>query len=295
MLEGKGEKAVDKVTRKYLMQVKSELLDAMSQASPLYDKARAKFESMSPMVDELKFGVFGRIEGLDEKQLRSAASIIFDAAESNPAVMESTIRTLKGIDGGEQLARDLLRSEMERRLARMKLGVDEIADMGGVANEPAKIQNALFGNFAQRQVFFRALKELSPSSAKNALWLERALARAQSGRPGGSQTAIRKEIQDEFKRGRFLNLRNWFRSPVDTAAGIGEDEMYSMRVRAAGDALYSPDWTADMARVRKLDPNSREGQSAFIKLLDSIVQYNMGTGLSNQVAATGGRKLAEGE
>ena len=290
LLEDKGETALGKNSYGVVNEAKIKLNQLMEDSSPLYRDAMDEFRSLSPAIEDLLDGNIGRLADLKSKDLKNASKIIFDAAETNPAIMMSTIATLRGVRGGNEILNGLVRNELERRLGKMKVDLADTAATGGrkLENSPQNLLNNFFGNASQKKILFAALKELSPTAAKNAKWLEISLNRASAGRPGGSQTGIRTEISRRL-RGVSVALRNFIRSPIEATVGLGEEAMFSRKVEAIGDALYDPDWMPDMKKIRNLDPNSREAQSQFSALLDKITAVNAAGRTGSQLIATGTR------
>lgn len=279
MIAAKGEKGLGPTTKRYLVQLQTALVKQMKDASGEYKAAAAKFAELSPPVTDLMDGVFGRLSKLKDTDLRRASALIFDAAETNPAVLTNTIRTLKSVEGGDEILQGLLRTELEKRLGKLRSGLDDVASTGGrnLENTPAHLLSKLFGNAGQKDLLMTALRQVSPEAGRNAKWLEIALERASAGRPGGSQTGIRAEVTRRL-RGGALAVRDFFRKPLDTSLGIGEEQVFSSKVRALGDALYNPDWAPDMQRIRRLGTTSDEAASAFEQLLDEIVAVNAAIG-----------------
>lgn len=297
MISPGGAKGVGPTTKRYLTQVQKELVSAMREASPTYAGAMDEFRANSAAVDVLRDSLFGRLNTLKDTNLKQASRILFDAGETNPTVIRDSLKILRNVEGGDDVARGLLRTELERRLGRMKVGLTEAAQTGGrqIENVPRQLLNTLYGNDSQKRVLFAALAELDPGALKNARWLEDALGRAAEGRPGGSQTGIRNVIAQQLK-GAGLAIRDFFRKPIDTLVGIGEDQRFSRKVRAVGDALYNPDWAPDMDKIRKLNPRSPEAKSQFEKLLETIIEQNELTGVVSQSVGIAGRKeLTENE
>ena len=290
MIEGTRESSVGNTTKRYLSDLQSDLVREMTDQSPSYRAARDEFRRLSPLVDEVRAGVFGRIADIDDKDLKRVSGIIFDASESNPEILANSIRTLTNIEGGSEIVAGLLRTEIEKRLGRMKSGVSELAEVGGrqAENVPANLLNALFGNSKQKGMLFSALRELDPQAEARAKWLEKALERSRQGRPGGSQTGIRNVINAKLN-GVSLSIRNFFRNPIESVFGIGEDEMFSVRAAALGEALYNPDWSPDMKRIMKLNPNSQESASKFEVLLNKIVKANEISGTTRRVSTVAPR------
>ena len=243
----------------------------------------------------MRAGVFGRIADIQDKDLKRVSGVIFDATESNPEITINAIRALKNVEGGREIASGLLRTEIEKRLGRMKSELGELSETGGrtLENVPANLLNNFFGNAKQKNMLMGALNELNPTAAANAKWLEKSLIRAKQGRPGGSQTAVRSVITEKL-RGVNAGIRQFFRKPIDSIVGLGEDAQFSRRAQALGEALYNPDWAPNMARIRKLNPNSPAAQSQFEKLLTEIVDANEQLGLTRR-AATVAPRVALGE
>ena len=289
MLEAQGDSALGKNSRRIITQAQKELVAQMESASPRYKEAMDEFRSLSPAINDLLDGNIGRLADLKNKDLKNASQIIFDAAETNPAIMLSTLKTLKGVKGGNEILSGLIRNELERRLGRMRVDFADTATTGGrkLENSPQNLLNNFFGNASQKKILFAALKNLSPTAEKNAKWLEVSLNRASAGRPGGSQTGIRAEISRRL-RGVSLAFRDFIRSPIESAVGLGEEAMFSRKV----DAL---DWAPDMAKIRNLDPNSKEAQSQFSALLNKIAAVNAAGRTGSQAVATGARGLLNDE
>ena len=292
MIAGTGVEQLGPTTKRYLTQIKASLVDQMTSASGGYKTASDAFKAASPEVDVLLDGMVGRIAGLKTTNLKSLSNLIFDAAETNPTVMRDTIRTLRGTEGGDDLVQSLLRTQMQQRLGKMRVGIDDmVADGATSVNVPLNVESRLFGNAAQRKLMFAALDEISPQAGQNARWLSKGLQRAKSGRPGGSQTAIRGEVKERM-RGISGAVRNFFAKPVQTLANVGEEAAWSRKVEALGDAMYNPDWRPDMNRIRRLDPNSAEAQSQFTQLLTRIVETGTNIAESANISGAGQQALS---
>jgi len=288
MIDGRGDDAIGNTTKRFLVDLQTDLVDQMVSQSPSYRAARDLFRQNSQLVDEVRGGVFGRIAEIQDKDLKRVSGVIFDATESNPTVVLNSIRALKNVEGGRDIASGLLRTEIEKRLGGMKSALSEISETGGrkLENAPANLLNTFFGNAKQKRMLMSALEELNPDAASNARWLEQSLSAASSGRPGGSQTGIRAVITEQL-RGVGLGIRNFFRSPIDSIVGIGEEAAFSRKVAAFGDALYNPDWTPDMKRIKKLKPS--EAASEFEKLLNTILKADDALGVTRRATTTGAR------
>ena len=294
MLEGQGDNAVGKTIGQNLMDIKSALLRTM-EAYPGYKEGMDLFRQMSPAINRLEEGKIGQLANLDPQQYKNVSKILFDAAETNPEVTKQAIKTLQSVDAlpgytgvGSQIIRDLLNSEIRRRIGGMRTNVlDPTVSMGmRMENVPAQLKNAIFGNASQREVLLTALREADPNSVKNFIWLEKILDRASSGRPGGSPTAIRQVVLQKMLNLGTSVIRNIFRRPIETTAGIGEEAIIDARIEAFGDALYDPDYSKEMAKIRKLGPE--KGLENFDTLTAKILDLNLNrTGIMNRAGTVG--------
>ena len=296
IIEARGDNSIGNTTKRFLTDLQTDLVDVMTEQSPSYRAARDEFRRLSPLVDEVRAGVFGRVADIQDKDLKRVSGILFDASETNPQVAANAIKALKNVEGGNEIASGLLRTEIEKRLGRMKSELTDLSVTGGrkVENVPANLLNNLFGNAKQKKILMDSLKELNPAAFENAKWLEESLTRASSGRPGGSQTGIRNVITQKL-RGVTMGIRDFFRKPIDSLVGIGEEADFSRRAAALGEALYNPDWAPDMKKVRKLNPNSEAAKSQFEKLLTKVVDTNEALGVSTQALTTSARVSARDE
>jgi hypothetical protein len=128
--------------------------------------------------------------------------------------------------------------------------------------------NSVFGNTKQRRVLFSAVDSNS-ESGKNLKYLEDVLKRAAQGRPGGSQTAVRKVIDRELKEGALNSFREWM-SPLKKALLVGEEKFFNDRVKSMADAMFDPEWRPQMKEIRALDPKGNSAQRAMLQLLNDV-------------------------
>ena len=113
-------------------------------------------------------------------------------------------------------------------------------------------------------------KSVDGELRKNLKYLETALGRARLGRPGGSQTAIREEIKRELRGGPVQSIRDLFRNPIDTIVSTGDDAAFNKRVRALSEAMFNPEYKAEMAKIRKMPPTSAASAKALTQLVKDI-------------------------
>lgn len=253
-------------TQRQLLGVQEHLISEMEKASGLYAQARAEFKRLSPDVDALKEGVIGRTANVKDPQLKSLSRTIFDAAETDPTVIARVRKVIDAADPGAY--DDLLRIEMGRRLGALK------PTQSLVENAPGQLRRALFGNQAQRKALFAALR---PPQRAIAQWLDTKLGRASLGRPGGSQTAARQEIKEEFKKGTVRALITFLGSPVRGLAKVGEEKAIIRNARAVAELIFDPSYERDVRSIiRQSTANTREGGQELLTLLAAVAGQELG-------------------
>ena len=262
MLNKIGTDSLGNTTKAKLAEAKDLLVSQIDEASPAYLEARKAFEAASPPVTKLNDSIIGSIAGYDDKQLKSIAQRVFDPAEANTTNIQNAKRAISDVD--PDAWNTLFRSEIERRMGRVKADIGDLSTVAATENIPAQLFNSVFGNKKSRDVLFAAADE---STKKNLKYLETVLKRASKGRPGGSQTGIRSEISRELRGGAFQSLRDFFKKPIEATASIGEEAAFNSKVKALSNALFDPQWKGEMAKIRKLPPASSEAKRRMDKLL----------------------------
>ena len=256
-----GQDAVGNTTKRFMTDVKNDLTEQLVKQSPSYRAARDEFIRFSPEVTKIQESIVGKIAGLSDLQLKQVSSKIFDPAQVNPQVVAQAKKSITDVDPGAW--DEIVRVEFERRLGSIK----STAGAGTVENIPGQLFRAIFPNDKSTKVLFNSLDE---TQKKNLKYLQTALGRARLGRPGGSQTAAREEIKRELKGGATQAIRDFFKGPISTVASTGEDLMFNRRVTALAKALFDPTWKAEIATLRRLNPNSPAAARAMTQLLNDI-------------------------
>lgn len=259
IIEGRGVDAIGKTTKRFLVDAQRDLVEEMTKQSPSYRAARSEFIRTSPPVATMQESIIGKMADIDDTQLKSIARRIFDPAETNPKVIRQAKKVIDDVD--PDAWNQLLRTELERRMGTVAADITETT----AENVPGQLHRAIFGNAKQRAVLFNAV---DGEMAKNMKYLETVLKRAKLGRPGGSQTAAREEIKAELRGGSVQAVRDFFRKPISSVISTGEDAAFNRRVRALADALFDPQWKPQVAKLRKLDPNSSAADRAMTQLLN---------------------------
>ena len=260
MLEDVGSSALRKDNRRILTYIQKNLVDSMSEASPLYKAANSKFESLSPSVTNIE-DILGSAANVSDDKLKLISKKIFDPSQTNPEVIK-TARKL--IDEADPTAwNDLMRVELQRRIGGMQTLVE---DLPGelVGNVPAQLRRVIYGNPEQRRTFLSALR---PEQRKNFVYLEDVLRRASAGRQAGSPTAPFQAAMDKM-RGSAAALRDMVFRPIQSAQKVGEQGLFDRNVSRLTEVLFDPNWEPSLRKLRHMNPES----NASFDLLKEILK-----------------------
>jgi len=253
-----GADSVGNTTKRFMSDINRDLTGNLVDQSPSYRAARSEFIRTSPEVANIQNSIIGKIANLDDTQLKQVTAKLFDPAQTDPSIILKAKRSIQDVD--PDAWNEIIRVELERRLGSIKSS-DEF---GSVENIPGQLFRALFPNDKSTRVLFNSLD----GEAKNNLrYLRKALGRAKLGRIVGSPTAGREARKKELKGGFFRDL---FRNPINTIVSTGEDTAFNLRVSALAKALYDPRWKADMAKVRKFNPDTPAASRAMTQLIKDI-------------------------
>ena len=263
LIEGRGDNSLGRSTKRFLTEVKNDLVDTMTSQSPSYRAARDEFIRLTPAVTELDNSLVGRIANIPDDQLKNVAGKIFDPKEINPTVLRNAKNVINDVDPGAW--NDLVRVETERRLGGLRNFLSETGEES-VSNIPGQIRTALFGNPKNRQVFLSALDK---EQRQNFRYLEDVLGRSMKGRAAGSPTTPFKEALDKM-RGVSGVLRDTIFRPVSTVQGVGEQSLFDSRTKAVAELMFNPQWKPQMNKLRKLDPNSSEAARVLTQFFRSF-------------------------
>jgi len=261
-IDSYGENSLGNTTKRYMTDVITDLTDDLTSQSPSYRAAKSEFARLSPDVDAMVDSPIGRASKLDDLQLKQLSKQVFDPSETDTNVIKNAKKTIKDIDPD---AWDmLLRSELQRRMGRMRSDLGELSQSASTENVPSQLYNSIYGNEKSRRVLYEAA---TPEVRKKLKYLETALKRASKGRPGGSQTGVRAEISKEMRGGIIQSIRNLVRSPIDTTLGVGEEAAFNKRVSQMADVLFDPSWNSDWDKLRNLEATSSKAGEIFDKML----------------------------
>lgn len=257
ILASNSDAPLDAYTKKLVIGIQKSLVDRIEIFSEPYKAARLEFARLSPAVDELLDGTVGRVAELSDKQLRSAARVIFDPMEgiTNPAAMRNAKAAITGVEGGQDSWNSIVRSEMERRLGSLRTKQDNMSEVI-LEDLPGKMWSAIFGNNQSKNILFAAVDE---DAAKALRFLDEALSKASLGRTVGSPTAQRSKI---IKDARPLNTLRRFLQPKDLVDELGsEGELRRMAL-----SIFTDDGTDIINKIAEMIKRGEDYGSEYEKL-----------------------------
>lgn len=257
-----GDKAVSGPIKFDVVTIKRELVDQMSDASPLFRAAEDEFIRLSPAVKELEDSILGAASKVKDIDLQNISSRIF-ARNSNPETVRNAKKLIDSVD--PEAWNVMLRGELQKRFG----GIETLAeDLSGelIGNIPGQLRSAIFGNPEQRRTLLAAM---NTDQRKNFVYLDEVLRRASSGRQAGSPTASFGAALDKL-RGVGGVLRDVIFRPLETLQKTGESGLFDRNVAALTEVLFDPKFKPQLSKLRKLDPNSPAAGRALTQLLDDI-------------------------
>ncbi len=264
--ELKGE--LDKV-RRTLMDEVDKVGKVGDELSP-YAKARAIYSSDAPAVKKLENGFLGRLASTEDMNLERIPSQIFGEKGTlvNPAKMQQIRKEIEAVN--PQLWRDITRTQFEIQLSKVS---SEVGESKVIENIPAQLHAKLFGNSARKNVMYAAM---DPETAKSFRYLEQGLKRAKVGRPGGSQTDIRKRLADEDIKGIRGAIGNFLMNPREAGVsgvarlttGMSKEARQRVRERALAKVMFDPKWKPHLEELRKVNSGTQRAGAMLKGMLD---------------------------
>lgn len=263
IIDSVGDKAVSGTIKGEVAQVKRELVEKMSEASPLFRNAEDEFIRLSPAVRELEDSVIGQISKIDDTQLKTVAQKIFDPKTelTDPSSIRNAKKAIESVN--PQAWNDLIRVEMNRRLGGLEQLIEEIPG-DFVGNIPGQLRRTLFGNPSQRKALLAGMNE---EQKQNFKYLETVLKRASSGRAAGSPTAAFGQAIEKLK-GVSSVIRDIIFRPLSTLQQTGERGIFDRNVANLSRVMFDPDFKPQLKKLQKLNQDSPAAARALIQLLN---------------------------
>ncbi len=259
-IEGYGESSVDKSVKGALQEVRATLRGEMERASPAYDAVKELYSDASGPIESLRATLVGKVAGITDENLKRVIPTIFDAQQSNPTVLRNARQVIEAKD--PEAWQMMTRAYLEGQLGKISTRAIE-----GVPNLPAAYGRALFGsNRVQRRMILDALPA---EQQENAKWMELALAAAARGRSTGSDTAAKTEAIRSIREGgleQYINPLTWAKGLSEAAKQARFERRASNFVRLMTD----DNWSAEMSKLRELDPSDSATGRALLQALMRI-------------------------
>ncbi len=133
-----------------MLGAKTRLTDALDSSSADYHMARATFQENSAPVNELNNSIIGKIANLDDTNLKSVSSMLFDPKEMDTRVLENAMSVIskQNPDAWGGIVRQHLQSKLESAL---QINSDAISTL-------KTFKNTVMGTPRQEQILKIALK-----------------------------------------------------------------------------------------------------------------------------------------
>jgi hypothetical protein len=265
MLEKTGEDGLARSSKRFLRDVKSDLVDELTKQSPSYRAARSEFIRTQGPIDELLNSIVGKVSSLSDDQLDQAASKVF-----NQNVTPEAVRSAKKViqEQDPEAWNQIVRRELFRRVGGIQAKVAE-QGVENISNTPGELKAAIFGNENQRRVL---LQSLEGEPRKNLLYLEKILESTASGRAAGSPTTPFAVIRDKLM-GSLRVAKQAITSPLETVAKVGDETIFNRNARALADIMFDPKWIERMSEVRALG-NSKQAATKIESLLEDALRVS---------------------
>jgi len=245
------------------------------------NEARKNLQRLRVTLEQAKrkYGTtrIGRIAQIPDEKIGGVLKEIF-SAKVDPGEIEQ-VRDIIIANGGQDAWDKILRAELTQRVTPIEsLATDKGAE--SIPNIANKLLSSIYGNPMSR---LKLMNASSGEARKNLLALEDLLYFVQSGRAAGSPTSPFQRIAERLM-GRFRVVKQGITSPIDTAAGIGDETIFNRNARALADVVYDEKWLERMSRIRAMG-QTPQAVDAFSRLLDDAIRT--GTQATQQAAIPG--------
>lgn len=253
--------------KKVLTGLQKRLVGTMDEVSPDYKAARATFADESSNVNPLEEGLIGKIANTKDTQLKTVARSLFDPAESDPRVLEKAIDEIHAQDPNALNA--IVRNHLQAQFEGMRSSVMDNGTILGRA-----FAEKVMGTPKKRDILFTALK-YNPEAKQNLAHMARVFPALAKGAAEGSPTATRQEIIKGMKGKNVYSGLRALSEPVNSLRNMLtnlETEKAKVAYKAMAEASLNPKYADEMAKIRKLSPQSKEGLTRLGALVSRIAQ-----------------------
>ena len=278
MIEKSGPEGLTGTTKKELVEVKKALSDAMYGADPRYKEVTDLYRELSIPIKDLEETIVGKGVKLKHADLQRMSEIMFNPKKVKPGTLRALKTVIDEID--PSAFGSLLRAKLESQLRA-------IPDVLGQARsgKKAKVYSVgeIYGALSKSEGEAGLIKAvLTKDQAKNFTYLKEQLRKASLGRSGGSDTTIKTTFIEKLKgtvAGAIISVAAPLYAFGSVGAGLSGARMLSSKVKDATldkrlgylyEAILDPKWSNDMARIRKMDPQTPAAGRAFAQLINNI-------------------------
>lgn len=234
----------------------------ISGKNDFFKQANETYSRLSKPVEKLRNGIVGDVAKLKDKQVKGIRTKLLDNGlfNANPNEINSAKRAISKVD--PKAWDGIIREEFRTRIQnKVKDRVFSISD------RPAEFLTALGGPKGRDISMMRSA--MNSESRKRYDYLIKGLERQSKGRPGGSQTDIRKVIGEKWKEGAATK---WARlmSPREKVQTAAEQAAYDKNRDIAADLIFNPKWSADWKQLNRLAPNSKASATKFQEMIGVV-------------------------
>jgi len=243
-----------------LGEVNRNMVASMDESSPLYDSVKSIYRDASGPIEVVENSLVGQVSRITNDNLKKVLPSIFDAGQSNPAVLKNAKSIIESKD--PEAWQQLLRAHLETNLGKISTRAVE-----GTPNTPLQLRNAIFGkNEVQERMI---LDSMTPEQQGSARWIDTLLKAGARGRMAGSDTAGKTEAIRDIKYGGLDNYFNPLSWPKNMTE-VMKQSRFERRAEAFVDAMTNNDWSAEMSKLKELNPSDSASARALVQLVTRI-------------------------
>lgn len=254
LLESSGsDTSVSRIAKREIMEVREQLLNQMSEASPAYKQANDEFARLSSVtVDPLKDGIIGVLAKMPNHKAASAAARMFNDGNVTPFEI-SLARTVITEQSGEEAWNGLVKQYLMNQFNRASREIQ----VGDEANLAGKFRQAVIGTRQQKQAMKEALGPEARELFDVTMEALQAVART-SNITSQSATSPMQLVTRELESNVGSAARAVMSPRATTIRGIEDRHLQQMSVQIA-EALTDPAKQEQLKVLAEMPPNKVRG------------------------------------
>lgn len=260
MIENTADTSIGRTARNELVQVKTQLVEAMKTASPEYEAAMSIHAAASPGVTALTQGEAGLASKASETNLKAAPRVIFESGPDAITKNRKAFETAGKQEDWNAGLRSYLSDAFNSASKEFKSG----------NTAPGAAYRAKVFSTPEQKAAMRAAMDDTQFAAFNDLM---AVLEATGRVPqGGSRTAFAGQAMDEMRAQSGTVGKNVARvlSPQNIGRDIGswyQELKFGQHAETLANIITSPDGMAKLKQLRTLSPNSEKARLIVAQLL----------------------------